>query len=466
MNCPLCGKICRCHSDPSPSASPGSRPEARTTATPRFPPASGPQVASERQLVDAEAPDLSEERFAASLDSAFCQAPADDARLNAVEESGFSEPTETLPAGVSMSGTAESASDTAPDRPAFPEPDGPAWRDEISARLNRYRSRRRLRPPRYPSLHLQFGAVESSEATVSPALPPAFGPISDQALALDGMSAEPFAAESASSPPQNPSTDAAPRAVISYSGHSSAKVLEFPRLGWAPPVPPPDQLAEPVLTRLRILEVPEVTPDPPALGGITMDASVRQESAGQPGINAPLPAGSLPRRAFAAAVDGLFVAVASALFGAIFWKVARVRPPLAQMLLLAAGIPCLFWAAYQYLLIVYAASTPGLRLAGLKLFRFDGAATSRSLRRWRVLASYLSGASLGMGFAWAFLDEDKLCWHDRITHTYLMVGKGAGQEPVPRPPQWCDRSGQTLTASGHLSLSARSQESFFAVPFL
>jgi hypothetical protein len=24
-----------------------------------------------------------------------------------------------------------------------------------------------------------------------------------------------------------------------------------------------------------------------------------------------------------------------------------------------------------------------------------------------------------MGYAWLFLDEDALCWHDRITHTYL-----------------------------------------------
>jgi hypothetical protein len=36
-----------------------------------------------------------------------------------------------------------------------------------------------------------------------------------------------------------------------------------------------------------------------------------------------------------------------------------------------------------------------------------------------VLASYLSAASLGMGYAWLFLDEDNLCWHDRITHTFL-----------------------------------------------
>jgi len=31
----------------------------------------------------------------------------------------------------------------------------------------------------------------------------------------------------------------------------------------------------------------------------------------------------------------------------------------------------------------------------------------------------LSCISLGLGFAWAALDEDCLGWHDRITRTYL-----------------------------------------------
>jgi hypothetical protein len=88
-------------------------------------------------------------------------------------------------------------------------------------------------------------------------------------------------------------------------------------------------------------------------------------------------------------------------------------------------MPCVLWAAYHYLLIVYAATTPGLRLAKLSLTRFDDSSTTRSLRRWRVLASLLSALSLGMGFAWVFLDEDGLCWHDRITRTYLSLRKRA-----------------------------------------
>jgi hypothetical protein len=30
-----------------------------------------------------------------------------------------------------------------------------------------------------------------------------------------------------------------------------------------------------------------------------------------------------------------------------------------------------------------------------------------------------------MGYVWLFLDEDILCWHDRITHTYLAPVKKA-----------------------------------------
>jgi hypothetical protein len=62
-------------------------------------------------------------------------------------------------------------------------------------------------------------------------------------------------------------------------------------------------------------------------------------------------------------------------------------------------------------------------VAGLELLRFDEKRVSRRLRRWRVLASFLSAVSLGMGYVWVFLDEDSLCWHDRITHTYLAPKK-------------------------------------------
>jgi hypothetical protein len=190
-----------------------------------------------------------------------------------------------------------------------------------------------------------------------------------------------------------------------------------------PPVPL-DELAEPVTDRPRILDAPAVAPPPPALGGITIEAPERKEVEKRPGIDIPLQGAPLGRRIFAAMIDGIVIAAASALCGFIFSKVSAVHPPVLQLGELAAGVPCLLWAVYQYLLIVYSASTPGLRLARLELTNFDGKTTTRRIRHWRVLASFLSTASLGMGYAWVFLDEDSLCWHDRITHTYLAPKRG------------------------------------------
>jgi uncharacterized RDD family membrane protein YckC len=410
MNCPLCGEVCHCPSEPLPSAS--------SQRTPDLDP--GP---SSPGALDAPRKD---EEFAGD---------------NAAEARNSSE---------SSPNSTESSPSLHPDSPAE---DAPAWRDELSARLNRYRARRKVRPPRYPSLSLplslQFEAREFPTSPTAPAAPsplPVFEQVSNHALALDGMSmtSPDCAAEEPEEPFRQPRSVASPqpKPAGNSSGHANAghtsaghygstgspgatgaKIIEFPGFAWGPPAPPPDQLAEPVSGRPRILEVPEIAPPPPALGGITIEAAAHPEAEKRPGIDIPLQSAPLGRRMVAALIDGLIITAASAAFGCIFWKVAGVRPPLAQLVGLAVGIPAAFWAAYQYLMIVYAASTPGLRVAGLELARFDGSSTSRSLRRWRVLASWLSAVSAGMGYAWVFLDEDALCWHDRITHTYLAPAK-------------------------------------------
>ena len=292
--------------------------------------------------------------------------------------------------------------------------DASAWRFELSAKLNRYRTRRKAPPPRYPSLKLPFSQFEPATQTTVPDAP-VYESISNHALALDGTHLDPVVQE-----PSRPEASAEVETQARPdTAHRGAKIIEFPRPAWGPPPPPPDQLAEPVMERPRILEVPEVTPPAPALGGILIEPVQPQEIEKRPGIDIPLQSAPLGLWLIASLVDGLIVAVAAALFGFIFWKVTSFRPPRLQIVSLAAGIPCLLWAVYQYLLIVYAGSTPGLRAARLELNRFDGRRGNRRLRRWRVLASYLSAASLGMGYAWVFLDEDALCWHDRITRTYL-----------------------------------------------
>jgi len=302
-----------------------------------------------------------------------------------------------------------------------------AWRHELSARLNRYRSRRKPPPPRYPSLRLPFGPA--APALRTPLLEESlsahgFESAADQAFVADRCECEPSQAQ-----PQEPAllTQSEPLETL-HSTQPNAKIIEFPRFAWGPPPPPLDQLAEPVMDLPRILEVPGVAPLPPALGGINIEPAPLEEPEKRPGTDIPLQSAPLGRRLLASVIDGVIIGTASALFVFIFWKITAVRPPQVQTFAFAAGITALFWAAYQYLLMVYAATTPGLRLSRLELTRFDGSPTRRSLRRWRVLASYLSAASLGMGYAWLFLDEDSLCWHDRITRTYLAPIKAKPQE--------------------------------------
>jgi uncharacterized RDD family membrane protein YckC len=139
----------------------------------------------------------------------------------------------------------------------------------------------------------------------------------------------------------------------------------------------------------------------------------------RPGFELPLQAAPMSRRVLAGAIDALLVSSAFALFAYIFFRVTSIAPPLQSAATISIILTAVFWTSYQYLLLVYTGSTPGLRLARLQLSRFDGTAVPRKMRRWRVLAAVLSGLSLAVGYAWCFLDEDRLCWHDRITRTYM-----------------------------------------------
>lgn len=371
MNCQRCGEVCRC--DPEPSS----------TATPRLAPGTSESLTPESQLA-----------------------------RETVEQKGDGAPIDT------------------------PDETGSAWRDELTAKLSNYRARRKPRPPRYPSLCLRFEAESSSSTTANSGLP-GFETMSHQALALDGMTELPATAEaewqpSHSEPSPGPAGGGNSRAPVGPRANHGARIIEFPRsaefrseFSRSDPAPPisNNELAGPVMAPPRILEAPDIVPPPPALGGITIEAAEPKGIQRRSGIDVPLQAAPLSRRMAAAATDGLVILLATALFGLIFWKMTALRPPLSQLLGLAVAVPCVLWAAYQYLLLVYAGTTPGLDFARLEVALFDGTMANRRLRRWRVLASYLGAVSLGMGYAWVLLDEDSLCWHDRITHTYLAPKK-------------------------------------------
>jgi uncharacterized RDD family membrane protein YckC len=377
------------------------------------------------RLIDPEAYDASEQRFAASVEEK--STPSRFVLDAAQESSSPAEDSETAPArepdrppvtpaedGVVVTRVGQ---DTAASPPTLQtellEPqESDSWRNEVAARVNNYRARRRPRLPRYPSLQLKFDAPEPAWTAHADSSQPVPLPATNRlAVAMqDALGTQ----EEQSIPLRIAETDA------SSIAETGARILEFPRP--LVPVPVLDELAEPVVDRPRILEVPELVLPPPALGGILMDAVEEPAQERRPGFELPLQAAPMSRRLLAGTIDSLFVVTAFAGFAYIFFRITAIVPPLQQAAGISVSLIALFWIAYQYFLIVHAGTTPGLKLAHLQLSRFDGTTVPRRIRRWRVLASVLSGFSLALGYAWCFLDEDRLCWHDRITRTYMAPG--------------------------------------------
>ena len=76
-------------------------------------------------------------------------------------------------------------------------------------------------------------------------------------------------------------------------------------------------------------------------------------------------------------------------------------PPIHIMATAVSIVAVASWAAYHFLFMVYTGSLR-LRLARLQLVRFDGSMTKRRVRRWRVLASYVSAFPSDSGIYGAF----------------------------------------------------------------
>lgn len=440
MACPLCGEVCRCTPQPAAVASGVSR-------RPRFLPDSeqGLETAAPI-LIDPEVPDCSEQQFMASLDPPHLPAfrsrfvvDHDDGKEDSNTSGGLEaetspdcrahlpEPaspdcmTVPIPAllaqresdsaseGISLVGTPEAFVSQPSSRVT-----DPCWKDEVSARLSHYRARRKPRPPKYPSLRLKFEPLD--RAKDSERRSNAAHDITQPREVVALEAALPASAVSEADPPLESLRHRSPSLAS-----ETARIIEFPRSYYSPIFPPPstgEELADPVLDQPRIVEVPETELPEPALGGIILEPE-EQEPERRPGFEIPLPSARKERRLLASACDAGIVLAAFALFGYIFFRITGALPSLAAAGSMAGILLIVFWSAYQYLLLTYAGTTPGLQIAGLHLRQFDGSAVDRRLRRWRVLASMLSGLSLGLGYAWCFLDEDALCWHDRITHTYL-----------------------------------------------
>lgn len=392
MACPLCGELCTCAADRGSSfarAGEETTPHVAVLIDPESLGGNGANGANgagepseqrveayiERTLEPASEPEP-------EFEDSVVEVPLDEVAevLASVEVAAPLVEAEAARTAVAVSEPprASSAPPSAGGRGPYYRPEeSSAWRQEVSSRVDNFRTRRRGRYDPNSSLSLNFDtAFEEAQPQM-----------------------------------------AAPQVQV----NEAPKIIEFPK-----PAPVVEELAEPVVEKPRILEAEEPAEEVVPANGMAAPpiASITLEPVAADAVRAYgqdqevlLWIAAPSQRMFAGLIDALIVATATGLFGLIFLHMTGAAPSWRMAAGFALALPGFFWALYQYIFLVYGGTTPGLQMTGLRLTTFDGHPVPRPLRRWRALAMIVSYVSLGLGFLWAMVDEDGLCWHDRITRT-------------------------------------------------
>jgi len=85
----------------------------------------------------------------------------------------------------------------------------------------------------------------------------------------------------------------------------------------------------------------------------------------------------------------------------------------------------LFYALYVALFTFFGGTTPGMMLRHLRVVSFDGSEPTPGQLLWRSFGYLVSAGTLMFGFLAGLWDDDTLCWHDRISQTYLTSDSSA-----------------------------------------
>jgi len=163
----------------------------------------------------------------------------------------------------------------------------------------------------------------------------------------------------------------------------------------------------------------------PVWSGIKLDAEPVEDPEPEPEPVKAAPAlelAAMSRRLLAAVVDGTLIA--GVFLAAVLVAEAKmnVLPGIKEIEMGAAVALLIIGALYHAFFLTLADATPGMRYAHISLCTFDGHSPSLAQRCGRLGALLLSVVTLGLGVAWTIFDEDHLCWHDRLSRTYLSMG--------------------------------------------
>ncbi len=330
------------------------------------------------------------------------------------------------------------------------------WRNEVQARLERYKRRRGRRiegaftmrfpfpteePPAVeasPDVELQLGeqlepvatgdqlveltVAEKQDKFPDTSSPPADKtPLSDETIQVE-LAEAPSSGASVAAPEPESEEAAVPVIDVPPRPQPRRKVIAFPAPTYVP-AEATRRLADPVQPeQLRILDVPEelqAIPATPFLEGL-LDAPASSGAPGLRGDGVELPCAPARgvRRAGAALLDLMISLGGLGVCAAAASRFLGVLAPTKFVVAGVAAISVMLWASYQYLFLVYGGRTLGMRATRVRLQTFKGRSANFRQRQLRAFGLYLSVLSLGMGVLWCLVDVDSLCWHDRISQTF------------------------------------------------
>ena len=163
----------------------------------------------------------------------------------------------------------------------------------------------------------------------------------------------------------------------------------------------------------------------PEWSGIKLDAQPEEESSAAVQAQAALAAAPaieqapLSRRLLAWFVDATLIMAALIGAGAVSAHNGAALPGPREMAISAAFGFLAAAVLYELMFLTLARATPGMRYAQIALTTFGNEQPSREQRQRRLAVMALSVLPVGLGLLWSLFDEERLCWHDRLSQTYL-----------------------------------------------
>jgi uncharacterized RDD family membrane protein YckC len=316
----------------------------------------------------------------------------------------------------------------------------PAWRREIVSRVQQHRARRR-RPVDPNAMELDFPADAPHSFGIDPEdgrMPPP--PQRFHEIVIPQNMVKPVMGR-----PEPPKVIRFPRTQPPYVPTVEEVMLE--ELEQVAPAPESPRItmeaydAEPMDLSQDVIEPLEIEPVArPSLQGQQLellpsfdDIQLGPEEAriDKDSEIIPRPA-PMQQRLVAGVVDVGIVFIATAAFAFTFMEAAEGIPHSNMMMVCMLAAGGIFWLVFQYIFLVYRRATPGMDFAGLELCTFEGKVTTMFERQCRAAASALSGFSMGLGYFWALVDEDRVGWHDRISRTHVRASSAIPTLSLPK----------------------------------